>query len=90
MKKSLIVLGTAVLFLTIFIFALFHAPKGTDFLKWEAQQKRIQEIQAQKKKEFNKIVFVWEGLESDIPNDGDYIQITGTDENTVYINAIDE
>jgi len=38
----------------------------------------------------NKIVFVWEGLEKDIPQDGEYIQITGTDENTVYLNSIDE
>lgn len=38
----------------------------------------------------NKIVFVWEGLEKDIPCDGSYIQITGTDENIVYLNAIDE
>jgi len=38
----------------------------------------------------NSIHFEWEGLEKDIPEDGSYIQITGTDENTVYLNAIDE
>lgn len=42
------------------------------------------------KKDNNEIVFVWEGMEKDIPKDGEFIQITGTDENTVYINAIDE
>lgn len=44
----------------------------------------------QNQKTSNEIVFVWEGLEKDIPEDGEYIQITGTDENTVYLNAIDE
>jgi len=44
----------------------------------------------QKSIDNNKIVFVWEGLEKDIPCDGSYIQISGTDENTVYLNAIDE
>lgn len=43
-----------------------------------------------REKESNKIVFVWEGLEKDIPQNGEFIQITGTDENTVYLNAIDE
>lgn len=86
MKKSLIICGTAFLFLAIFIIALFNAPKGSEFSKWEAQQKQIQ----QKEKESNKIIFVWEGLEKDIPQDGEYIKITGTDENTVYLNAIYE
>jgi len=45
---------------------------------------------APRENESNKIIFVWEGLEKDIPQDGEYIQITGTDENTVYLNAIDE
>ena len=86
MKKAIFIFGSAFLFLAIFIIALFNAPKGTEFSKWEAQQKQIQ----QKEKESNKIVFVWEGLEKDIPKDGEFIQITGTDENTVYLNAIDE
>jgi hypothetical protein len=38
----------------------------------------------------NSIQFEWEGLEKDIPNNGEYIQITGIDENIVYINPINE
>ena len=38
----------------------------------------------------NSIQLEWEGLEKDIPKDGEYIQITGTDENIVYLNPIDE
>ena len=38
----------------------------------------------------NSIQFEWEGLEKDIPEVGDYIQITGIDENIVYINPIDK
>ena len=38
----------------------------------------------------NSIKFEWEGLEKDIPKDGSYIQITGTNENIIYLNAIDE
>ena len=37
----------------------------------------------------NSIKFEWEGLEKDIPIDG-YIQITGTNKNIIYLNAIDE
>lgn len=37
----------------------------------------------------NSIIFKWEGLERDIPKDGEYIQITGTNENTIYLNPID-
>lgn len=86
MKKAILIFGTAFLFLAIFIIALFNAPKGKEFSSLEALQKQSQ----QKEKDTNKIVFVWEGLEKDIPQDGEFIQITGTDENTVYLNAIDE
>ena len=37
----------------------------------------------------NSIKFEWEGLEKDIPIDR-YIQITGTNKNIIYLNAIDE
>lgn len=35
-------------------------------------------------------VFIWEGLEKDIPADGSYIQISGTVNDTIYLNNIDE
>ena len=38
----------------------------------------------------NRIQFEWESLEEDIPEDKSYIQISGTVENTVYLNPIDE
>lgn len=38
----------------------------------------------------DRIQFEWEGLEEDIPEDKSYIQISGTNENTVYLNPIDE
>lgn len=41
-------------------------------------------------KKSDEIIFKWEGLKKDIPEGGDYIQITGTSENIVYLNAIDE
>lgn len=37
----------------------------------------------------NEIHFVWEGLEKDIPKDGDVMLNLTTDENTVYINPVD-
>lgn len=44
----------------------------------------------QAQKNDNSIKFVWEGLERDIPKDGEYIQISVTDENTIYLNPIDK
>lgn len=41
------------------------------------------------KKNDNTIKFEWEGLEKDIPKEG-YVQITKTNENTIYLNPIDE
>jgi hypothetical protein len=38
----------------------------------------------------NKILFIWEGLEKDIPKDGELIQISRTDENVIYLNPVDE
>lgn len=35
-------------------------------------------------------VFIWESLEKDIPADGSYIQISGTVNDTIYLNNIDE
>lgn len=34
--------------------------------------------------------FEWEGLQRDIPEDGSYIQISGTESGVIYLNAIDE
>lgn len=41
------------------------------------------------KKDNHSIKFEWEGLEKDIPKEG-YIQISGINNNTIYLNAIDE
>lgn len=38
----------------------------------------------------NSVYFEWEGLEKDIPENGELIQISGTDENTVYLAPIDK
>jgi hypothetical protein len=38
----------------------------------------------------NSLKFEWEGLEKDIPNSKEYIQITGKKNNTIYLNPIDE
>jgi len=37
----------------------------------------------------NKIIFVWEGMESDIPADGDQLINLTTNENVVYLNPAD-
>lgn len=37
----------------------------------------------------NKIVFVWEGMESDIPADGNQLINLSTNENIVYLNPAD-
>lgn len=37
----------------------------------------------------NKIVFVWEGMESDIPQDGNQMINLSTNENIVYLNPAD-
>ena len=50
---------------------------------------RIGQISA-KIEQNNKILFIWEGLKKDIPQDGEYIQISRTDENIIYLNPIDE
>lgn len=34
--------------------------------------------------------FIWEGLERDIPEQGEYIQISAVRGNTVFLNPIDE
>ena len=44
----------------------------------------------EKRQKDNSITFIWEGLEKDIPNDGEFIQISRTDENTIYLNPIDK
>lgn len=40
-------------------------------------------------KETNEINFVWEGLEKDIPADGDRLINLSTNENTIYLNPAD-
>ncbi|MFO0090037.1 MAG: hypothetical protein ACK518_04475 [bacterium] len=37
----------------------------------------------------NEIVFVWDGLEKDIPQDGDRLINISTNENTVHLNPVD-
>lgn len=38
----------------------------------------------------NSIQFEWEGLKKDIPERNSYIQITCNDNNTIYLNNINE
>lgn len=38
----------------------------------------------------NTINFVWEGLESDIPADGNQMLNLSTNENVIYLNPVDE
>jgi len=38
----------------------------------------------------NEMFFVWEGLEKDVPADGDQLINIRTNENTVYLNPADE
>ena len=77
MTRTTIIFTGTYLFLTVLVVVLICGPMCVN--KSDADSKKG-----------NVIVFVWEGLEKDIPEKGDYIQITGTDENTVYLNAIDE
>ena len=73
-KKTDLIFGSIFIALIIALFAVAF---------------RIGQLSA-KIEQNNKILFVWEGLEKDIPQDGEYIQISRTDENTVYLNPIDE
>lgn len=45
---------------------------------------------ASQEKTDNKITFVWEGLESDIPADGNQMLNLSTNENVIYLNPVDE
>jgi len=38
----------------------------------------------------NSVKFVWEGLENEIPKDGDQLINLSTNENTIYLNPIDK
>lgn len=38
----------------------------------------------------NSIQFKWEGLEKDIPSDGNQMLNLSTNENTIYLNPVDE
>lgn len=43
----------------------------------------------EQKKQSNEIVFVWDGLEEDIPEDGDQLINLSTNENVVHLNPAD-
>ena len=77
MTRTTIIFTGTYLLLTVLVVVLICGPMCVN--KSDADSKKG-----------NEKVFVWEGLEKDIPENGDYIQITGTDGNTVYLNAIDE
>lgn len=55
---------------------------GTEYREWEKQQQLIE-------KQNNSIKFIWEGLEKDIPKDGDQLINLSTNENIVYLNPVD-
>lgn len=54
------------------------------------QKIMILKLHNEKVSKSNEIHFVWEGLEKDIPKDGDVMLNLSTNENTVFINPVDK